>query len=144
MKTPKYFTLEEMLKSDTAINKKIRNYPSWEVIQNLNTLCLMLDKIRERLGMPITVTSGYRSKELNTAVKASKTSQHMSGQAADCKCRDNKKLFDTVKQMIEEGEITVGQLIWEYGTKKSPDWCHISIPNPNSNTRNQILYIGVK
>lgn len=139
---PSYFRLEELLRSNVALANKIENLPSWEVVDNLNQLGLLLDRIREKLGMPMNVSSGYRSEKLNTKVKGSKTSDHKWGGAADCTCKDNKLLFDTVKQMIEDNEITIGQLIWEYGTKKKPDWVHISITSEKH--KNQILYIGVK
>lgn len=138
----KYFRLEELLRSKTALACKIENLPSWEVIENLKTLSVLLDTIRERYGKPISVTSGFRSKALNKKLKGSATSQHPAGEAADCESENNKELFDLVKSMIDSGEIEVGQLIWEYGTKKQPDWVHISIPNGKH--LNQILYIGVK
>ena len=142
MMKPSYFRLEELLRSNVALSYKIENLPSWEVIDNLNQLGLLLDSIRERLGMPMNVTSGFRCEKLNTKVKGSKTSDHKLGKAADCTCKDNRKLFNVVKEMIEAGEIVVGQLIWEYGTKQSPDWVHISTPSDKH--KNEILYIGVK
>lgn len=141
-KYPKYFQLDEFLHSDVALKNRIRNYPTWEAVENLNKLALLLDKIREKLGMSITITSGFRSLALNKKIGGSATSQHRKGEAADCECEDNKKLFDTVKQMIDDGEIEVAQLIWEYGTKKQPEWVHISIPDGKH--KNEILYIGVK
>lgn len=142
MMKPRYFTLEELLRSNTALAYKIENLPSWTIIDNLNELGLMLDKIRTKLGKPINITSGYRGEKLNAKVKGSKTSDHKQGRAADCTCKDNKLLFDTVKAMIDDGEIEVGQLIWEYGTKSQPDWVHIS--TPTASHKNEILYIGVK
>lgn len=138
----KWFKLDEFLHSDVALKNRIKNYPTWEAVENLKKLALLLDKIREKLGMSITITSGFRSLALNKKIGGSATSQHRKGEAADCECEDNKKLFDTVKQMIDDGEIEVGQLIWEYGTKKQPEWVHISIPDAKH--KNEILYIGVK
>ena len=43
--------------------------------------------------------------------------------------------------MIKKGELTVGQLIWEYGTKKEPNWIHVSLPYSK---KNQILYLYSK
>lgn len=141
--TPVFFDLEELLHSETALSKKIENLPSWEVVENLRKLGLMLDKIRERIGIAVGITSGFRCKKLNKAVGGSSTSQHLEGEAADCVCADNKLFFDTAKEMMDNGEIEVGQLIWEYGTKTSPDWVHISIPNLERGLYNQVLYIGV-
>ena len=139
---PCYFSLEELLQSKTALAYKIENLPSWEIIDNLRELGYLLDEIRVEFGAPINVSSGFRGDKLNTKVKGSKNSDHKIGKAADCTCKDNKKLFDTVKRMMDNGEIEVGQLIWEYGTKKQPDWVHIS--TPSTKHHNEVLYIGVK
>jgi hypothetical protein len=63
----------------------IDNRPTPEVVENLRRLCThTLEPLREKLGLPIIITSGYRTKELNDIiVHASRKSQHMSGQAAD-------------------------------------------------------------
>lgn len=64
----------------------------------------------------------------------------MNGEAADiCATggRTNSHLFSVIKGMIDNGEIKVGQLIWEYGTKKEPNWVHVSLPYTKVN---KILY----
>lgn len=132
----KYFKLEELLYSKTSIEGGYQNSPSWEVVDNLKRLAeQVLDPLREEMGCPINVSSGFRCKKLNDAVKGSKGSQHMNGEAADIYCRDNKKLFDTAKRMMDEGRITVGQLIDEYNYS----WVHISLPNVNHT--NDVLHI---
>ena len=142
MTKPLYFTLEELVYSKKALDNKIQNNPSWEAVEKLNQLAVkILDPLRKKIGRSITVTSGFRSKKLNALVKGSGTSQHLKGESADITCSNNRLLFDTAKAMIESGEITVGQLIWEYGTKKSPSWVHISLPDATH--KNQILYIGI-
>ena len=95
----------------------------------------MLDKIRVKFGKAITVSSGFRSDKLNSAIGGAKKSQHKHGQAADLECYDNRKLFNVIKEMIDNGEITVGQLIDEYNY----DWIHVSLPTDK--LRNQILHI---
>lgn len=130
------FTLEELYKSNTAEKLKLDNTPNEEVKKSLMLLALkVLQPLREAFGKPITVTSGYRSPLLNQAVKGAKTSQHLKGEAADLKCSDNKKLFETAKKLIEEKKIEVGQLIDEYGYS----WVHISLPNVKH--KNEILHI---
>ena len=143
MSNPKYFAPIELIRSKTALAYKIESIPpTWEILDNLRELGLMLDIIRERYGAAISVTSGYRSQALNTKIKGSKTSQHTLGQAADLTCKDNARLFNTIKTLMDEGTIEVGQLIWEYGNRKQPDWVHVSLPT--SNHHNEILYIGMK
>lgn len=130
------FTLEELYKSNTASKLGINNVPNKDVSSNLMILAVkILQPLREAYGKPITVTSGYRSFELNKAVKGSSTSQHLKGEAADLVTDNNKKLFEVAKRLIDEGKIKVGQLIDEYNYK----WIHISLPNNKHN--NQILHL---
>lgn len=135
MKTPKYFDLEELLFSTTALNRKIVSLPSWKIVENLNRLATeILDVVREEYGSAVYVSSGYRSEKLNAAVKGSIKSQHPKGEAADIYAKDTKRLFDTCKRLIEEGRISVGQLIDE----NNYSWVHISLPTLERN--NQILH----
>jgi len=138
------FSLEELYASSTAKAKKIDNTPTPEVKANLIKLCKeVLQPIRNKYGRAITITSGYRSPKLNAAVGGVKNSQHVLGQAADIKCTSTSKavLFNVIKSMIEKGELKVGQLIWEYGTKQEPNWIHVSLPYSKTN---QILYLYSK
>ena len=138
------FSLEELIASSTAKTKRIDNTPTPEVKANLEKLCKeVLQPIRNKYGRAITITSGYRSPKLNAALGGVKTSQHMTGSAADIKCTATSKavLFNIIKEMIQNGEIKVGQLIWEYGTKKEPNWIHVSLPYSKVN---QILYLYSK
>lgn len=136
----KYFSINELTRSATANRLGIDNTPSEAIRKNLEKLInTVLDPLREAWGAPIIVTSGYRCPALNRAVKGSKTSQHVLGQAADLKTvgdklENNKKLFELAKKMIEDGRIVVGQLIDEYGY----DWVHISTVGGH---KNQILHI---
>lgn len=139
-KLTKNFTLEELYASATANRKGINNYPPESMMENIKELAELLQKIRDKYGYPIHVNSGYRCLALNNAVGGSKTSQHVIGQAADIVAtggRTNAHLFNVIKEMITSGEIQVGQLIWEYGTKQEPNWVHVSLPYSKVNN---ILY----
>ena len=128
MTNPKYFDLTELLASKAAVQKKIANLPSWEQVDNLLELAFMLDKIRVKFGKPISVTSGFRSDKLNSAIGGAKNSQHKNGY-------DNRVLFNTIKSMMDSGEIVVGQLIDEYNYS----WVHVSLPTEK--LKNQVLHI---
>ena len=80
-----HFTLLEMTESRTAKKHGIVNEPPPEAVENLRRLCQhTLEPLREKLGLPIIITSGYRCQQLNEIiVHASRKSQHMAGQAAD-------------------------------------------------------------
>lgn len=138
MDLTKNFTYEEMISSPTAKRRKIDNTPNEKELECLKALCTnVLQPIRDKLGQPITVTSGFRCKKLNKIVGGVKTSQHLLGQAADITLGNtklNKELFDLIVEMINKKEIKVGQLIDEYGYR----WLHISTPYTKTN---QILHI---
>ena len=139
-KLTKNFTLEELYTSATANRKGINNSPPESMMEHIKELAELLQKIRDKYGYPIHVNSGYRCLALNNAVGGSKTSQHVIGQAADIVAtggRTNAHLFNVIKEMIDSGEIQVGQLIWEYGTKQEPNWVHVSLPYSKVNN---ILY----
>lgn len=141
MNLTKNFTLEELTASSTAKSLGINNAPDPISLENLQRLATeVLQPIRNKYGHSIIVSSGYRCPKLNSALKsASKTSQHLKGQAADIYCTATSKaeLFNLIKGMIQSGELKVGQLIWEYGDHKNPRWIHVSLPYTKTN---QILY----
>lgn len=128
----KYFTIEELTKSSTAISKGIDNTTTKEIEENLKELVeKVLDPLRELYGKPIYVNSGYRCPELNKAVGGSNTSQHMTGCAADITAgskEENEKLFKLIKDNLK-----FDQLIDE----KNFQWVHVSYDK--NRLRNQVL-----
>ncbi len=80
-----HFSELELTESATARKYGIDNRPTPEVVANLRTLCKQtLEPLREALGLPVVITSGYRCKELNDIISHhSNRSQHLKGQAAD-------------------------------------------------------------
>ena len=129
MKIGKYLTLQECIKSDTAIRKGIVNVPQGREVQAMIKLCAWLyDDVSEHFNCKIPVTSFYRTIKLNRAIGGAPTSQHMRGEAIDLDCDTltsgltNKIIFNYIKN-----NLTFDQLIWEYGDDKKPDWVHCSI-----------------
>lgn len=117
----KYFTLAELTVSNKAKELKLNNIPSGKQLENLKYTAARMDAVRELLGHPIIVSSGYRSPAVNKAVGSkAKHSQHMEGQAVDFTCPG----FGTPKQIVEaiiKSKIEYDQVIQEFGT-----WVHIS------------------
>lgn len=105
-------------------HKEIDNTLPLAYVHNVHAMAKLLQKIRDVYGYPIKITSCYRCKKLNTIVNGSKTSDHLTASAADIKCSDNKKLWNIILKLRDEGKIQFGQLINEYNLK----WIHISIP----------------
>jgi uncharacterized protein YcbK (DUF882 family) len=133
----KYFTMNELTHSATAIRKGIDNTPDNTAKANLTALVAnILDPLREAYGKPIVVSSGYRCAKLNRAVGGVARSQHITGQAADIQSvskskADHKKLFELAQRL----RLTYDQLIDEYDYK----WVHISF-NTRGNRR-QVLHV---
>lgn len=126
------FWLSEFLASDTAVRKGLSNAPDIGEMANIRSILAPgMQRVRECLGHPVTISSGYRSAAVNRAVGGSKTSQHTQGLAADFTAPG----FGSAKQVAEHllrhaGTVRYDQLIYE-GT-----WVHISFsPQP----RGQVL-----
>lgn len=123
MNLSKNFSLEEFTRSETASRRGIDNTPDAETIEHLKETALLMEQVRELLGHPITITSGYRSLKLNSAIGSKPTSDHVLGYAADFVC----PAFGSVTEVchaIMDSTIEYGQLIAEYGA-----WVHISTPH---------------
>ncbi len=125
MQLSRNFSLQELIKSDTAIRKGIDNNPNADQIEKLKALCEnILQPVRDHFGR-VKVTSGYRSPELCTAIGSSVNSQHAKAEAADFECVgvDNAELADWIKD-----NLTYDQLIVEYYTPGEPNsgWIHCS------------------
>lgn len=114
-----HFSLPEMIFSDTALRLGIPNYPDDKALENLLKTAMMMEDIRELLGFPIAVTSGFRSGYLNRLIGGSETSDHCKGLACDFR-PVGPNLFDSAKA-IEGSKLKYDQLILEYG------WIHVGI-----------------
>ncbi len=140
-----HFKLREFTESATAMKHGIDNRPTPEVVENLQRLCThTLEPLREKLGLPIVITSGFRTKELNEIiVHAARKSQHLVGCAADFYVSgqtDNtdisglsarKRLVKAFRLIIEDEDIDFDQLIIY------PSFIHVSYVSQERN-RHQI------
>ena len=138
MQLSKNLALAEVMRSETAKRKGISNMPTPEHIENFKLLAeKVFQPIREHFGVPIILSSGYRSKELNTAVGGALSSQHCTGEAIDIDMDGttvkNAEVFNFIKD-----NLSFDQLIWEFGTDSKPDWVHVSYESTGKQ-RKQIL-----
>ena len=137
MKLTANFSLNELTKSQTAERKGIDNTPSTEHQEYLKKLCEnVLQPVRDHFEQVVSVSSGYRSPELCTAIGSKTTSQHARGEAADFEIFgvSNKELADWVHY-----NTNYDQLILEYWKESDPNsgWVHCSYSE--SNNRRQYL-----
>jgi len=126
MKLSENFSLVELTKSQTAERKGIDNTPSTEHQENQKSLCeSVLQRVRDHFGRVVSVSSGYRSAELCTAIGSKTTSQHAKGQAADFEIfgMSNQELANYIKENLD-----YDQLILEYWKESDPNsgWVHCS------------------
>ena len=138
MQISKHLSLAEVSRSETAKRKGINNTPSGEHLENFKKLAEnIFEPIREHFGVPIHISSGYRSKELNAAVGGSSSSQHCQGEAIDIDMDGttitNAEIFNYIKD-----NLNFDQMIWEFGTNNNPDWVHVSYESTGKQ-RKQIL-----
>lgn len=134
MKKIKYFKLAEFINSATANRLGIDNMPTFEIVDNLNRLADYLDVIREKVGKPILISSGFRCPALNKAVGGVSNSQHQKGLAADLICADMESLE---KVLRETGGFD--QLIKEHRKGSKSFWYHVSVVPRNGKPRQQII-----
>ncbi len=145
IKTPQHFTLEELLRSQTALDKKIPNLPSWEVVENLRETAFDLDQIREDVGVAINVSSGFRCEALNKAVDGSPTSVHRNGDAIDFQCPTMTfgNFKEKVVNSIKRRGLKFDQLIIESEKKSGKKWLHYGRRNNAGLQRMQIKVMEV-
>lgn len=126
MNLTKNFTLEEMIKSETALRHGMDNTPGENEIGNLKVLCeKVLQPVRDHFGKGVKVNSGFRHPDVNAKVGGSRTSDHTRGQASDIEIPGvpNAELAEWIKDNLE-----FRQLILEFYTPGVPDsgWVHVS------------------
>lgn len=134
MKLSKNFWLYEFIRSQTASRHGIDNTPSTTAIFEIQSLVdNVLQPLRDLIGKPININSGFRCEKLNTAIGGSSNSQHMYGQAADIESfgYSNWALFNAIRQ-----NFYFDQLILEYHKpQEGPNsgWVHVSFKSSSNN-----------
>ncbi|MBF2055092.1 MAG: peptidase M15A [Candidatus Sericytochromatia bacterium] len=125
------FTLQELIVSQTAARQGLRNLPGPGERVNLERLAkTVLQPLRDHVGRPVVITSGYRSLAVNRAVGGSSGSAHMSGLAADLHIpgMSVRQVMHTIKGL----QLPFDQMIDEFGS-----WVHVGLSTGRN--RHQIL-----
>ena len=141
MRLTRNFTYEELRRSDVAERRGINNSPRAKeeekrVIENLKALCMeVLQPLRDFLGKPVVISSGYRCAELNKAVGGVRNSQHMKGEAADIHVENTEHLLKIMHFIMDETDFD--QVIWERN-RAGTQWVHVSYKREGVN-RHQVV-----
>ncbi len=106
------FSYREFEASATAERKGICNVIASFAVRDAvkELVATVLQPLRDKVGHPLRINSGYRCPELNRAVGGAPTSQHVKGEAADVAAadpyllakvvRDTPEIWNEVDQMI--------------------------------------------
>ena len=106
------------------------------MIENLKALCMeVLQPLRDFLGKPVVISSGFRSEDVNRAVGGVKGSQHLKGEAADIHVENTEHLLKIMHFIMDETDFD--QLIWEKN-KQGTQWVHVSYRR-NGVNKHQVL-----
>lgn len=128
-----HFTLAEFTRSDTAQRLGDANAPTPAHLANLRATASGFETVRDILGGPIIITSGYRNPRVNRAVGGTPTSDHPQGWAGDFR-HPRLSLLECARRLRDAraaGRIRFDQLIYEVGR-----CVHVSF---NPRMRGQVL-----
>ena len=130
MKLSPHFSLSELTASNKARQLGIDNTAPPEIVPRLVRTAEMLERIRDTLGVPVTVTSGYRGQAVNRAVGGVTSSDHTQGHAADIIAPGYGTPYDIAKTLAPLVSVLgIGQIILE--GVKGKQWVHVSTRVPD-------------
>ena len=147
MKLSEHFTLGELTK--TSYITADGNIPSHKAIENLKNICEnWLEDLRysqntlygdKNVDIPIIISSGYRSEEVNRLCGGAKGSNHLTGCAVDIKCYGPEQMIRMAGILLDIADGTkreFDELILE--KRGSTYWIHFAV-RPKDNRR-KILF----
>ena len=133
MKLGDYFTLEELLATQTGIPNELEN--DVQLVNLTRLVALILDPLRKEVGT-LYILSGFRCEALNAHVGGSDNSYHKYGRAADVFAEHID--VDGLAQKCTELDLPYDKIIIER-KKNGSTWLHIQIPEPGIEPRKQVL-----
>lgn len=129
------FTITELIKSDTADKNNINNTPDINSLDNmLELIFYVLQPLREKLGKPMIITSGYRNSQVNKLVDGASNSGHLTGRCADIHV--NGMTAKELYNFIKKSGVKYRQCILE-----SNSWVHIDYKKDDLKCEN-LIYDG--
>lgn len=138
------FTLEQMVRSNTAARLGIDNTPPRPVVENLERLATtVLEPARAAVlakwpTARLNITSGYRCTALNAAVQGASSSAHVDGRAADVEVYVGPMEQSVIEvfDVLRLAGLGLDQLIQECG---STGWNHLGIAKAGVLARGDLL-----
>jgi zinc D-Ala-D-Ala carboxypeptidase len=131
-KIGQFFDWVEFTSSNTASRLGLDNTPSPEVQRSIERfVAVVLDPLRAHLDAPMHITSGFRSRQVNAALRGSPESMHMTGEAVDIKVDGYGA--EQLAEAIVASELPFDQIIW-YATSRGGH-VHLGWTERRSNRR---------
>lgn len=128
MNLSEHFTFDELTRTGQTALQAVNRQEAQACMGALTALATtILEPIRTKFGA-VRINSAFRGPAVNSAVGGSKTSQHMSGQAADIVVPGH-RLEDVFAWIVKESGLPFGQAILE-GPNGKISWIHISLGEP--------------
>ena len=131
-----HFTIQELAGTSVTKYQKLNLLKAQEQMGKMYQLAGFAERVREIVGKPLIINSGYRCVELNNYLKGSLTSQHLLAEAIDI--RVSGKTANELFQIIVVSDLKYDQIILEkVGTAQ---WVHVSI----GSKKEKLKYDGKK
>ncbi len=128
-----HFTFDELTRTGQSSLQTKNREEAKAYMASLTQLAAMLEVIRGHFGKPLKVNSAFRGQAVNAATPgASKTSQHMLGEAADIEIPGVDDA-DLHRWICTQSGLRYGQCILERPPGRS--WVHVSICGTRSPSR---------
>lgn len=127
LKLSDYFTLGEFIQSRTACTQNIIAQFVYrkDIVDNIRFLHdKLLLPLRQAIGAPIIINSGYRCRALNSAVGGATNSLHLWGLAADITAGDRQSMLIEAARLFKFHELILHKT-----------YIHISIKEWNNEQR---------
>lgn len=118
-----HFKLEELACTNNVAYKQKNIDEAKKIMGRMYQLAGFAERVREIIGRPLIINSGFRCVKLNNAVGGSLTSQHLYAEAIDI--RVSGKTSSEVFNMIAASDLKYDQLILE--KVGNAQWVHVSI-----------------
>lgn len=136
MQLSPHFTLEELAGTSKREFKQKNLDEAQKILGRMYQLAGFAERVREIIGYPLIINSGYRCVKLNNYLKGSLTSQHLLAEAIDIKVKG--KTASELFQIIAASDLKYDQLILE--KVGNAQWVHVSI----GSKKEKLKYDGKK
>lgn len=130
------FTFFELANTSVSKFKEKNLTEAKKIMGRMYQLAGFAERVREIIGHPLIINSGYRCVALNNALKGSLTSQHLLAEAIDI--RTNAKTPNEIFKILVASDLKYDQIILE--KVGNAQWVHVSI----GSKKEKLKYDGKK